>query len=272
MTRKAPISDLKLELLALGALSPQEARAVQDALESDPEARARLERLQSDDAILREFTPDDVAAEVARRVALHELAAPARPPWYERLLGPQLGWAVAFAACVLAASLWFQLDQDTAPGVAPPINDDGVRVKGSPTLLIHKVDAAGVTTRLDAGGAVAEGDRLQLSVTRATGLHAVVVSLDGRGQVTLHFPQGGGDGAIRAEGGAPFSLPHSYELDDAPHFERFILITAPAPLDAAAVLDRTRRLAADPLKRELAPIPGLPARSHQASFLLKKAR
>ena len=59
-----------------------------------------------------------------------------------------------------------------------------------------------------------------------------LVSIDGRGVATLHFPDDVDPTAL-AHGGA-MALDHSYELDDAPGFERFLRVTAGQrlPLDA----------------------------------------
>ena len=102
--------------------------------------------------------------------------------------------------------------------------------------------------------------------------YAVVVSIDGAGQITLHFPRGEGDGEVVLTDGAPYSLPTSYELDDAPDFERFFLIMAEHPLDPAEIFARARELAKRRDEVQSAPLEELPEGTSQSSFLLKKAR
>ena len=60
-------------------------------------------------------------------------------------------------------------------------------------------------------------------------------------------------------------LAQAYELDDAPGFERFYLVTADEPFAVESVVDATRRAGADgPLD--------LPAAMDQSSVVLEKER
>ena len=63
-------------------------------------------------------------------------------------------------------------------------------------------------------------------------------------------------------------LPQSYELDEAPGFERFVFVTATAPIDASLAVAAARAVAAGP-DAATAPL-ALPAGWAQRSFLVKK--
>ena len=96
--------------------------------------------------------------------------------------------------------------------------------------------------------------------------HAIV-SIDGAGVVTLHHPdtateeaQLGGDGRV--------DLPYSYELDDAPDFERFVFVTSNEPFDVHAVLLSAKRLAGTDSAQD--GDLSLDGRLHQHSLVLKK--
>jgi hypothetical protein len=81
--------------------------------------------------------------------------------------------------------------------------------------------------------------------------HGVIVSLDGAGEVTLHFPEDASQStALNGNGNVRL---HAFELDDAPAFERFFFVTSTDPLDVAQVMDSVRALgqAKDPLTAEL---------------------
>ena len=68
------------------------------------------------------------------------------------------------------------------------------------------------------------GDILQLSYLADGAAWGFIVSIDGRGIVTRHYPdQGSLSGPLEAGGEIP--LEFSYQLDDAPGFERFIFIS-----------------------------------------------
>ena len=124
-------------------------------------------------------------------------------------------------------------------------------------LLIHR---EGDDAPLPSGANVREGDLLQLSYA-GTSTHGVIASVDGSGVATLHFPDAE-DGNTRLDAGL-VRLDHAYELDDAPDFERFFLISADVPLDPEEILDQVRLVGrTDSLE--------LPAEWSQVSVLLAK--
>ena len=105
-------------------------------------------------------------------------------------------------------------------------------------------DPAATSERLETGDQADEGDLLQLSYLAAGRSHGVILSIDGRGAVTLHWPDRRG-GATALVPSGEVRLDHAYELDDAPGFERFFLVTGADALDVNAILDAAEDLAAD---------------------------
>ncbi len=96
----------------------------------------------------------------------------------------------------------------------------------------------------------------------------MILSIDGAGTVTLHFPEkAAGDTTLPA--GSRVFLPRSYELDGAPAFERFFFITPQAPLPTAAILEKARALAADRARAMTAGL-DLPGGYGQLSLLIRK--
>jgi hypothetical protein len=77
----------------------------------------------------------------------------------------------------------------------------------------------------------------------------VLLSIDGARRVTLHWPENkdGAAAALKASGES--RLPSSYELDDAPAFERFFLVRAATPFSVATAMQAARALAAQPAAR-----------------------
>ena len=96
----------------------------------------------------------------------------------------------------------------------------------------------------------------------------VIVSIDGNGAVTLHAPRDAATSSVLEPEGATL-LPDAYELDDAPHFERFFFVTAAERIPVRTVLDAARTLAGQGRRAERAPLP-LPSAWQQSSFLLQK--
>ncbi|RKH67916.1 ActD protein [Corallococcus llansteffanensis] len=236
----------RLERFLLGELSSQDRAEVEALLARDPDARAWLDALRADTRrILETYPPTRVAAEVERRrrgqARKHQTAPPSHA-WADGGRWFALGTPVAAMLAVLVWDASRGLPQDfvSAPPVASVLGET-VRIKGDARLRIHR-QGTGEAELLSDGAFARAGDVLQLSYLAADQAHGVVVSLDGRGVVTLHFPVHPGDSTALQPGGA-VPLSQAYALDDAPGFERFILVTGDRPLDVAAILEAARRLA-----------------------------
>ncbi|XXF80848.1 ActD-like protein [Myxococcaceae bacterium GXIMD 01537] len=176
-----------------------------------------------------------------------------------------LGVPVAASLVVLFTVSQRELPEESGPqstGLA-----ESTRVKGDPRLLIHRQRAGGAT-RLTGADRARPGDVLQLGYNAAGRRYGAVLSLDGRGGVTLHQPESP-EGPLELAGGSA-TLAHAYALDDAPGFERFILVTSDAPFELREVLDSARALAHDPDVARGAPLP-LPGSFDQTSVTLEKA-
>jgi hypothetical protein len=263
------ISDLKVEQLALGELDPEEARAVEAALEADGDER--LAEIQaSNEAIVEELAPAAVAAEVRRRVEEREPR------------GSRAAWLAVPVMAAAGLLLWVATadDPEVAPADATPAiyrddlaaMNDTVRIKGStePHLLLYRKRDQG-EEKLEPGQAVSAGDVLQISYVAAGRQRGVVLSIDGGGAVTLHHPTAVGEPArLQERGETP--LPHGYELDDAPEFERFFFVTpedAGGEIDVAAVIERAQSLASEPEAARERPLP-VPDTLQQWSLVVRK--
>lgn len=264
-TRDERVPDLLLERLAAGELPPAEAAAVRRRLETESGGAARLEALQrSNEEILAALPPAVVAREVLRRKASADRAAAARRPVKRGLYVflPVLAAAGAFAVSTAAP---------------PPPDDPGAlegpdttRVKGAceaPCLLVYR-EGEQNPQRLRDGDAARPADHLQLGYQSVGRPFGVVLSIDGRGAVTLHHPERVGESQALVKAGTG-TIPRAYQLDDAPRFERFFLVTSATPLDVGSVLDAARRLAQDPQAADRGAL-ALPGAAEQTSVLLRK--
>lgn len=225
------VPTLLIERLRLGELPPEQADAVRARLRES----GQLHLLEADDAaILAAYPPRVQAAAIRERVGTR---------------GPRRLWIpVAVAAvALLALAPALRPSAPTAPWTA---------AKGSAQLLVYLESQDGPVLLHDEDAAAA-GDRVQLVVlVPDTGLHGVVVSVDGAHAVTRHF-------AGPLKGGQAEPLAHSFELDDAPAYERFFLVTGPEPIDPDVVLQAAAGVSADgPL--------ALPAHLDQTHIDLRK--
>jgi hypothetical protein len=241
-----PVSPLERERLALGELPPARAAEVRARL---ADADAEVAAIKADDArILADYPVARVAAEIRRRAA-----RPRRARWVW-IAAP----ALAAAAIVLVVR----------PGPKDPDPADmGVRAKGLQSHLVLHVQRGDAVVPLVEPAEARARDVLQVSYVAAGAAHGVVLSIDGGGVVTLHHPRTEhGDTALRPDGAV--RLPQAYELDDAPGFERFVFVTAAAPIEPQLAVAAARAVAGAP-DAATAPL-SLPDGWTQRSFLVKK--
>jgi hypothetical protein len=264
------VPDLLVEQLALGELDEATAERVRARLDETGDAGEALTRLDASNAeILADYPATKVAADIRRRLEREQEA--------QRPKRSVLPWVLVPAAAAAAALVWVIVHDPEPTTIAEHVEivDDGeperTRIKGAvdPHLVIDRRTAEG-HERLGAGEVVREGDLLQLSYVPAGRPQGVIVSIDGAGAVTLHHPTDEGAAPDLVEG-AEVPLGHSYELDDAPSFERFVFVTreGEAP-SVAAVIEAAEGLARDPERARSQPLELAGPGWEQHSLLLRK--
>ena len=215
-----PISDLALERFLLGELPDAETQQISDRVETDDVLRRRLEDLRaSNRQILEEAPPAQVATEIRNRL---ETDVPRRT--ISR-------WVPALA--VAATLLLF------VPNLLRSPNEPGyIGIKGqTPHLVLYRqVDER--AQRLDDGETAVEGDLIQIVYVSPDSGYGVIFSVDGRDSLVLHRAERGI--SFKLETGRPDTLGFSYQLDDAPEYEKFFLVTSDRPFHVAPLLKRVR--------------------------------
>jgi len=243
MTRSYP--DLLLERYRFGELPPAERATLDREMAADRALRARVEALAVSDAeILAQYDP---------AVFLRQAIARRRRQWVRPFV---FAGALAAVAIALVATL---------PGL-PTSNPPTERSKGAPNdrpgLAVYRRTAAG-SERLADGDVARAGDLLRLGYASAGRRYGVILSIDGKGAVTMHLPPSGEEAAHLGQDKLVL-LDAAYELDDAPRIERFYFITAARPFKVALVLEAAQRAGASP------GVLALPAGFDQVSFAVQK--
>jgi anti-sigma factor RsiW len=264
----ARVPDLVLERYRLGELPPPESERLERRLKEDGELRERLAALElSDREIRRRYPPSWLAERVRSRLAGGSQPAPrASAAWHRR-------WALPAAVAAAATVVFVLAPRLIAPpglggGASPAPEASGDRIKGlKPALALFRKTPEG-SERLTPEDVVRAGDLLRVGYQAAGSRYGVILSIDGRGAVTLHLPAAEGPAAALQSGG-PVLLDHAYELDDAPRFERFYFVTSQAPFDAGPVLEAARRAAPGGAEASPARL-GLPPSLEQTVFSLRK--
>jgi hypothetical protein len=253
---RKPVSDWQLERLAQGELDSSAARAVEDKLGAE-RTKQELAALDASNQEILARLPAEVVAPAIRR----RLEGSGRRKQLLMSLAPVL---VVGAAVALALA---------RPGSGPvgvrlpDGSDETILIKGQSRLLAYVRGPR--PARLTPASRVRPHDVLQLAYIAGDARYGLILSIDGRGAVTQHLPESTSVVAAALSAAGEVRLPRSYELDDAPGFERFFLVTSPTSFSAAEVLDAARALARTPEEARRNPLPVAPA-LRQESLLLEK--
>jgi hypothetical protein len=249
------IADWELERYILGECPPRRLEEIRILVERNAELRDAIERLErSNQDILERFPPSSIVPRILKRSSPHSHVG-------TRLLS----LAPVLASALLLIFIVFRPDRTS---------ERGNRIKGADVpdlsqtqILIYRKGDHDVE-KLGDGARVRAGDLLQIAYVAADQKYGVILSIDGRGLVTLHFPEDEASSA-RLVGDRLVTTLSAYELDDAPGFERFFFITSKTEIDTRDLVERARDLAKslpDAQKERL----NLPRALSQHSILLKK--
>lgn len=194
-----------------------------------PEAREAIAEIERSNAEILAAYP----ASAMRRAVEEKLASKGARETRGRIIpfgrrGSVAGLAAA-ACCVLAVSFLSINTLIARNSAAPGGTVSGTvavadRVKGSgPRIFAYLKEEKGPRL-LAPETRVAAGDTVQISYVSGGDQFGAIVSVDGTGNVTQHFPESGDrSGELSQTGEIP--LDYSYRLDDAPRFERFFLVS-----------------------------------------------
>jgi hypothetical protein len=228
------LSDLRIDRLLrgeLGEASAAEARAHADACAA---CTARMHAIELERTMFQASPPSpawtDVASSKSGPARTADRAAP-RPKRAWTLRAASVTTAVALAAAVMLVLRTRQF--------AP--QEEGTRTKGA-TSVDWVVEHAGAVRGITDGDVVQAGDRVQARVTSGVPLEVAVTESDGTGAAKVLYPDARGRGSPIAAG-SQVPLPISFELDDAPGPERFMIVTCPAgtdPVPAARAIVASR--------------------------------
>ena len=261
------IPDLLIEKLLLDELP----RDMKERLLADPSVRRRLAALKADNReILEVYPPEQMAKAIRNRESRQAGSVRAAR------LGPRAGQlrrlvpAAGFALLVLVGGL---LLITRGPAFFAPRNQaQEIRLKGGAAHLnvYMKTDAG--ARLLEEGDPVSEGATLQVGYVPGGYQYGAIVSIDGSGAVTLHFPLSDETGpSLEGEGEGQVLLPFAYTLDDAPAFERFFFVVSERPFSVETVIEAAEKLSAEPEEAKTQEL-DLPGKLEQSSILLLKTR
>lgn len=214
-------TDLALERCKLQESPPEEAVAIKKSQEGQSKLSALI---LSDERILDEYPPDLMSAQITRR------AFPSRSsghsPWKSRwgnlrTAFPRLALATFAVVLIPFALLTFRETDSRVKG-------------GTPYISVYKKSGESFE-RLGAEALVKERDVLQISYVAFRKRFGAIFSVDGKGVLTLHYPEVPGEAARLVPEGEVI-LPNAFELDSSPKFERFFFFTSQEPFHTNGII------------------------------------
>jgi len=223
------IPEFFLEQYALGELEGEK----KELIDNSPDLQEKIMQLHtSDDEILRKYPPGSFTTSLEKR----SIEKKSRHKILQFAVKARVPLVAAACLALFFATLPIMINRSQEP-VAD--TREMTRVKGmQPTLHIYR-DNNGEPELLADQAIVKESDRLQISYISAGMMYGAIFSIDGRGTVTLHFPENETvTPALDSEG--EIALPYSYELDDAPAYEQFIFVTSEIEFSVADLLTTVR--------------------------------
>jgi len=195
----------------------------------------------SDEEILSTYSVEAMRAAVAGKLARNKLTGTDTGAGFEisNNSSPAKGKVLRFptvriisyaAAAVLLAAIVIPagLRNSKISAGKTPVE----RVKGNasstatePSINLYRKSGHEIQA-LKNGEFARSGDVIQITYNAGINEYGVIFSVDGNGNITRHFPEEGWQAAQLEHRNEEIPLDFSYELDNAPDFECFVMVTS----------------------------------------------
>jgi len=246
-------NDYYLERFILGELPDEESMELRVLIAGDAALQKKIEEIETSNRdIIAHYPPTNFRAKIKNRLKEDQRARLPNASLLSFLTGKKI---LAFSAALISFALIvflidpFRRDQ---PMTFPfDMSSDTSLIKGlsridfSTTQLLVFRKSKDLVDILRDGHRAKVGDLLQLAYVAKQNKYGMILSLDARGAITLHYPSGLSE-STELEMNRQFFLPNAFELDDAPEFERFLFVTSDSPIDVSYVLEQAKKLAMAP--------------------------
>lgn len=245
------INSLELEQYILNEIPDYKKKEINLQLKKNPSLRKKIEKIKiSNREILDQYPPDYIAPHIINSYETEknkeEHITRSKPIILRRLLyaSPALALTLVLFFIILPTH---KSKMDLYKQFGFP---NGTRIKGEQTIDMSRPNIVvyrknnDIIELLKSGYKAKAGDLLQIAYIAAEETHGVILSIDGNGTVTLHYP-GMINQSTALKNKKIVLLGNSYELDDAPGFERFFFITSKSEIDIEKVTKNAQNLAYD---------------------------
>lgn len=238
--KNGPVADFKMEQYLIGALPENEMKELRDREASDEIFAARVRDLQEQNKKILVQNPfENLARDLDKMDAANGSVPTAAGVGAAeaRTLISHFNVLKIAAALVVALGIISAVflgakenvvqssdNAHIAMDVAMVTENSDTRIKGLEARMeVWKKSESGIV-QLEDMSTAKEGDEIQLRYSVPEKCFGMIFSMDGNGALTVHM--GNDNKAVALEPGKMVSLPYAYKLDDAPHFEKFFLLTS----------------------------------------------
>jgi hypothetical protein len=238
---KESISEYYLERYVLGELPEEEKEEISRLASNNPELQAAINEIKASNQEILEFYPPHTIKAI---LMAQNSETSKKPPSLKFIL------TISSAAALLFLILNLPLKRQESNELYSNSEKEVTLVKGiarvdlSQTQLLVYRKLQDQVELLKDGEKAQAGDLLQLAYVSAEGTYGMIFSIDGRGFITLHFPEYNGE-STKLEFHKQFLLSNAIELDDAPGFERFFFLTSDYPFNVNSILKEAQNMAED---------------------------
>jgi len=253
-------------------------------MENNETLQKRVEAIQqSNTEIQASIDEQDALREIKYRIKNNEIRQEQNKDKHKQQKNSswgRLAYAMPIVAVITVSTLMLKENISVSPdhgfrgdsyqsnGVV--VTEDGVRFKGlQPHINIYQKTEAGAKL-IESNASLQAGDSLQLSYVAARQEFRAILSIDGNGVVTQHFPLDT-HASVKLKASGELMLDRSYQLDDAPKFEHFFFITSKSTFDLQKVIEHVQIITAS-TQENTASITGLPEGLNQFMMTIKKAK
>lgn len=187
---------------------------------------------KSDEEILNTYSVESMRAAVAGKLAAGKLKTNNNEshPAANVLRFPTARFLTYAAAAVLLAAVVIPAGLKNSKLAAA--NAPTERIKGNaapankePQIKLYRQKGHEIQA-LKNGDFAHSGDIIQITYNAGSDEYGVIFSVDGNGNITRHFPENSWQAAKLEQRPDETPLDFSYELDNAPDFECFVMVTS----------------------------------------------
>jgi len=251
--RKIP--DIVLEQYILGELPSDKMKDIKSLLRSDDSLRKRIELIEKSNNDFRKkysFEKTGIPAALSAGKKKKDL-------YHYRKIFIFPSAAVAIAACTLIFIKVMPIFETI---------DNSVIIKGNTENLFLYRKNGNQADFLKNGDTAKKDDIVQIAYQIPKERNCIIFSIDGNSGVTLHYSSSGNSIQDNSKTGKTF-VPESYQLDDAPYYERFFMITSDAEIRRDEILSRAKKFALDRDKAVYESFPVEKSFSQQSVLIVK---